>query len=320
VRDKEQISKIIGASSTQTSLFDKEKIIFIDEIDSLSGHDDRGGIQALVDLIPKSKHAMILTANDSADEKLKPLKKLVTIIELGKVNEFHIKNILKNICEQEKVSYTESDIDDITLKSSGDIRAAINDLQTHSAINNNLDTSELINRDAKESMLKILSKVFKSENIYDSMNSLERTDNSLDEIFLWIDYNLPKEYKNSKDLTKAYESLAKADVFRGRIRRQQYWRYLVYERIFMSAGITKAKSTYYPSFTKYERTTRLLKIWMANRRNALKKEIAEKIAKHTHTSKKDAINNFSYYKHILKNEKTIKELRLNQEQINFLNT
>lgn len=87
----------------------------------------------------------------------------------------------------------------------------------------------------------------------------------------------------------------------------------------MSAGVTKAKSTYYPTFTKYQRTSRLLKIWWANRRNALKKELSKKIAKHVHTSSKDVENNFSLYKRILKNEKAQKQLRLTLDQINFIN-
>ena len=319
VRNKDEITKIIGASSEQMSLFNKEKIILIDEADGVSGTKDRGGMQAIASVIPKSKHAIIITANDINDPKIKSLKKLVTVIELGKVNHEFIKSKLKDICEKEKIRFEETHVDDIALKSAGDIRAAINDLQAHAAIDNNLNISELISRDAEESMKKVLSKVFKSDNMFESLNALDRTDNSLDEIMLWIDYNLPKEYKNSNDLAKAYEMLSKADVFRGRIRRQQYWRYLVYQKALMSAGVTKAKDNYYPSFTKYERTSRLLKIWWANRKNAKKKDIAGKIARKTHTSTKDVMTNFAFYKKFLKNEKIQRELRLTSEQIDFIN-
>ena len=319
VRNKDEITKIIGASSEQMSLFNREKIILIDEADGVSGTKDRGGMQAIASVIPKSKHAIIITANDINDPKIKSLKKLVTIIELGKVNHEFIKKKLTNICEKENIQFEETHVDDIALKSAGDIRAAISDLQAHSAIEDKLNISELISRDAEESMKKVLSKVFKSDNIFESLNALDRTDNSLDEVMLWIDYNLPKEYKNSNDLANAYEMLSKADVFRGRIRRQQYWRYLVYQKALMSAGVTKAKNNYYPSFTKYERTSRLLKIWWANRKNAKKKDIAGKIARKTHTSTKDVMTNFAFYKNFLKNEKIQRELRLTPEQKDFLN-
>ena len=51
----------------------------------------------------------------------------------------------------------------------------------------------------------------------------------------------------------------------------------------------------------------------------MKKEIASKLAKHTHTSTKDIIINFAYYKKMLKNEKIQRELRLKPEHLNFIN-
>ena len=320
VRNKDQIEKIIGGASEQMSLFNREKIILIDEIDGLSGKNDRGGVQAIAAILPKAKHAVIITTNDAYDSKLKSIKKLATIIDLNKVQNNHIRNILKKICEEENIDHSEEELNELILKASGDLRAAINDLQAHSAINNKIDLGELISRDAEESLLYVLTNIFKQNNIYKSMNALDRTDESLDEVFLWVDHNLPREYKKSEDLIKAYEKLALADVFRGRIRRQQYWRYLVYQRVLISAGITLSKSTYYPGFTKYERTRRLLKIWWANRRNAHKKAIAAKLAKKVHTSTKDILNNFSLYKRILKNEAITKELRLDAEQIDFIHS
>jgi len=41
-------------------------------------------------------------------------------------------------------------------------------------------------------------------------------------------WNLPKEYTKAEDLAKAYENLSLADVYFGRIRRWQYYRFYVY--------------------------------------------------------------------------------------------
>lgn len=43
-------------------------------------------------------------------------------------------------------------------------------------------------------------------------------------IFLWIEENIPYEYKG-EELARAYDALSIADVFRGRIHRQQHWRF-----------------------------------------------------------------------------------------------
>ena len=39
----------------------------------------------------------------------------------------------------------------------------------------------------------------------------------------------------------AYDYLSKADVFRGRIRKWQYWRYLVYQSALMNLGVAFSK-------------------------------------------------------------------------------
>ena len=46
-RNKAQIEEKIGPAISQMSLFAKKKLILIDEIDGLSGHSDRGGVQAI---------------------------------------------------------------------------------------------------------------------------------------------------------------------------------------------------------------------------------------------------------------------------------
>src|SRR3989344_5102025 len=46
-RNKEQIEQIVGNASKQRSLFFSSKIILLDEIDGLSGSQDRGGISAI---------------------------------------------------------------------------------------------------------------------------------------------------------------------------------------------------------------------------------------------------------------------------------
>ena len=91
---------------------------------------------------------------------------------------------------------------------------------------------------------------------------------NLDEIILWIEENIPHEYKGIS-LARAYERLSKADIFRGRIYRQQYWRFMVYENILLSYGISASKNLEAPinsNFVRYKKPTRILKIWLHNQK------------------------------------------------------
>ncbi len=141
---------------------------------------------------------------------------------------------------------------------------------------------------------------------------------STDEIILWIEENIPAEYQG-EELAKAYEALSRTDIFKGRIYKQQYWRFLVYENIFLSYGISASKKNLKTGFTTYKRPTRILKIWLNNQRTAKKKSISQKYAKYVHVGTKRAMNEFPILKQILKSSPTIqKELKLNEEEIEYL--
>src|SRR3989344_1212728 len=123
----------------------------------------------------------------------------------------------------------------------------------------------------------------------------------LNEIRLWIDENLPLEYKD-RDLFNAYEVLSKADVFNGRIMKKQYYRFLVYVDALLSVGIALAKKEKRTGFVAYKKTDRILKLWIAKQKYSKKREIAKKIANCVHCSEKKILNEFEYYKKFLNNQ------------------
>ena len=79
----------------------------------------------------------------------------------------------------------------------------------------------------------------------------------IDEIILWVEENIPAEYQR-RELKRAYDLLSKVDIFRKRIYRQQYWRFLVYENILLSYGVSSSKKDVKPGFTSYKKPTRIL--------------------------------------------------------------
>jgi len=102
-RNKDNINEIIGGSIGQASLFNKGKIILIDEVDGLSGMKDRGGVQALVTLLSKSSFPIILTANDPWQSKLSSLRMKCKMIEFQTLSYISIFNVLRKIATLEKV-------------------------------------------------------------------------------------------------------------------------------------------------------------------------------------------------------------------------
>jgi hypothetical protein len=183
----------------------------------------------------------------------------------------------------------------------------------------------LSDREKSDTIMNALVKILKSTDPMVAKTALEHVGEDVDEAMLWIDENLPKEYTNPADLARAYGHLSRADVFKGRIRRWQYWRYLVYVYDLMTAGVAVSKDKKNSNTVQYGRTQRILKIWMANNKYAKRKAIAGKLGSATHTSTKKAITSTLPYlrelyskKHVSAEQLTT-ELGLDEEQVEWLN-
>jgi replication factor C large subunit len=319
-RNKEKIQSIVGNSSKQKSLFNKGKIILIDEIEGLSGTRDRGAIPTLSKIIDESNHTIILTTIDPYSSKFQPLRKKSKLIVFKPVIYEDILLHLKEICKKENLIFNEKTLKSIALKSAGDLRAAINDLQTLKKGNKITDISSENERDRKNNIEESLKLIFKSRTCLNVLDSLNKTDIKFDEAFLWIDENLPREY-SYRDIKEAYNMVSRADVFKGRIIRQQYWRFLVYINALLTAGIACSKKQKYSHIIKYRQTTRIFKMWRAKNKNLRKKTIAEKISSLTHCSLKKTIKEtMPYIKFIHKqNNKLLKEeLNLDEDELKYL--
>ncbi len=287
-RNKTNLEALLGPALQQQSLFLRGKIILVDEADSVSGVKDRGGNTALAKLVLESGHPIILTANDIDSPKIKPLKKISTVVELKPLEVSKITQRLRFIANAEKISVEDSELTTIARRSGGDLRAAITDFQsvvTGDSVSKQ-DVKLLSDREQKEEVIQALLRVFKTTSADVALPAFDAVDEDPQKLILWMDENIPREYKKPEDLARAFDALAEADRFFGRIRRWQYYRFYVYLYNLISAGIALAKDEKYPGAGDYKETDRLLKIWIYNRKNQKRKELAEQLAKHLHTSSK----------------------------------
>lgn len=324
LRNKEQINSIVGAASQQMSLFGCGKVILIDELDGIAGRKDYGGTAALAKLIKGSAWPIVITANNPFDNRFSSIRNKSELLQFKELDTEHVYLILMNICENEGIAYDETALKMLARRNSGDARGAINDLEIF-AIDKRLareDVDELSDRDKMDTMLNALVKVFKTTDPEIARMAFNNVEEDLNKCFLWLDENLPKEYTKPRDLARAYDKLSRADVFRGRIKRWQHWRYLVYINDLLTAGIAVSKDEKNKTFIQYKPTGRILKLWWAKQKNMKKKAIALKIAEKTHCSVKEVLKSIDYFKIMFKDEemagRLIRELDLNREEIEWL--
>ncbi|MBR9706553.1 replication factor C large subunit [Candidatus Pacearchaeota archaeon] len=315
LRNRSKLEAVLAPAIKQKSLFNKKKLILMDEADGITTS-DRGGLPELIALIEKTSFPIIITANDIWKRKFSLLRKKCKIIAVKELKDDVIFNILKEVCLKENHQKDDKTLQLIVKNSKGDMRAALNDLQTLLELGNDAFIEEFYEREKEESIFDALKTVFqdptdpKITRIYDS------TKMDLNEIALWVEENIPSEYSGSA-LAKAYISLSTADIFRGRIYRQQYWRFMVYQNFFLSAGISCATKLKYKKFRQYKRPSRILKIWLANQKNAKKKSIVAKYAKACHMSKKKAMKN-SFLLPLIINKETEDKLNLEERERDYL--
>ena len=322
VRKKSVLESFLDGVIKQRSLFMKKKLILIDELEGLSGIYDRGAMSAIASIIKESTFPVVLIGDDATDRKYKSLKKLSDTLHYKPLSTTDIYSVLKDICEKEGLDFEESALKQLSRINGGDLRSAINDLQSLERVDSE-NVALLSDRNFKSQVENSINLVFKTKDPFIARDALSQVDADISSLFLWFEENVSKEYTKPKDLKKALENLSLADVFFGRIRRWQYYRFYVYCYDLLGPGIALSKEEKYAGSTNITESRRPLKIWIYNMANAKKKSIAEKIAEKNHVSTKQAQKNIDFLKIIYKKDKEMskkisEEYDLDSQEVEWL--
>lgn len=318
-RSASGLKDFLSRATGQMSLFATKKLILLDEVDGLSGTKDRGASSVIADFMKKSSFPIVAIGVDVFDKKFSPIKKVSTTVEFSSLKSSDVFSILKASCLRTKIDVDEKDLKSIARNSNGDARAALNDLFSFVIISDSKTDDTDIRRQTEE-IGDVLVRVFKSTDPSIAFGTFDNVNEDLDKIFLWIDQNLPYEYVGSSDLSKAYDVLALADRFFGRIRRWQYYRYYAYCYLLLSVGVALSKEQKSSFPPKYKQPSRLLKYWQANMTYSKRKSIVEKIALSTKVSKRVALqSSFHYLLPALASDESLREeLDIDSDELTWI--
>ncbi len=318
LRNKKKLKEVLQPAIKQQSLLGKNKIFLIDEVDGLS-ISDFGGVSEISALIKITRFPILLTANDGWKKSLVPLRRLSTLLEVKELSYSLIKDFLRSILKKEGKNLSEDVLTSLSINSNGDLRAAINDLQTLSELNSGeIKGGDFYTRNKKGDVFNVMKRLFQDRPTKEIFALFDSLNLPLDQILLWIEKNIPKDYRG-KEIKRAFEALSRATIFERRIYKKNYWRYLIYKIGLMSFGVSVSKNGIKGGFTRYEKPTRILKIWLNNQRTLEKKSVAEKYARKVHIGKKRALAEFPSIKIIINSDLRIsKELGLDQKELDYL--
>lgn len=310
-RSHDIIKSTIGESSSSRSLFgDEYKLIILDEVDGIHGTNDRGGVKAIGEIIKSSKHPLILIANDFYSKRLTSIKPKCNVIKMAKVRSPSIKKALREIAQKEDVKVNPKALELISKKSNGDMRSAINTLQALSDKADVLepaDVENLVTKDSRSDIFNAITGVLKSKNPSHVRDAL-RVEEDPTLVMEYIAENIPREYTKKAEIKKAYENIAKADLYFGRAQSSRYYGYWKYASDFMGIGVSSSKKETYKKFSKIQTPT-IFGLMGRNRgKRNLRDSIAEKMSVKMHVSHAIAISMFPYLEIMFKNKELAWEI------------
>ncbi len=291
VRTEEAIRRALGPASQYGSLFGfKGRLIFLDEVDGITGREDRGGLAAILELIKEARMPIALAANDPWDPKLRPLREACTMIRFNKLRSTQIVPLLRRICQAEGIKADERALKIIAELSEGDVRSAINDLQAVAQGRKVLtpeDVQWLRARNRQYGAFDVLKMLFMARTAREAKEAINSSLVDYETLLQWIHENLPLQYEDPEELAKAYDALSKADVYLGRAKKTQRWELLRYFFDLMSAGVALARRGKY-HFVKYQFPKKILLMAQTKKARELREEAARLIAAKCHVSRRVA--------------------------------
>ncbi|PIO00042.1 hypothetical protein COT72_02640 [archaeon CG10_big_fil_rev_8_21_14_0_10_43_11] len=281
-RSKKSVNELLFPALTSASIFGGKKLILIDDIDCMSAQ-DRGGVTEVAKLISQSPHPVILTAQDYWNRKLTPLRKQVSHLELEPIPLLELVAYLDMICKHEGVLAAKDALVYLAKERTHDVRAALIDLDVLLQEKRPLtiERAKLINpRDEKTNLQNTLTLMMRAKSFEDAHHALFNSQESYDTVMPWIDENIAHAAKTRRETLNAHDYLSRADVFRGRILKRQYWRLLAYVTTFMAA----ASYDLHPKKIEYPRKFR--KLFQFKNQTAKARALARKLAPILHASPK----------------------------------
>jgi len=224
----------------------RRKLIILDEADNVFGREDRGGIQAIVELVQSTQQPVILIVNDyyGLTGRSSAFRRLCKTIKFQRINTSAMKSVLHSVAEREGTELSDAVLDFITERAQGDLRSALNDLQALAHGSPRLteeDTAALGYRDRESTIFNALQEIFRSGDASRARAAVRELDEAPEDLILWVDHNLPLEYRRLDDLMRGYESLARGDRFLGRTRRRQAFGLWSYASEMISSGVAMAR-------------------------------------------------------------------------------
>jgi replication factor C large subunit len=244
-RNKDALLARIIPVFQNTGLLGRKIMLFLDEVDGISGREDAGGLDTLADLMKEPTVPVIMAAN-AKSTKTRQLAKACTTLEFSPVPPRLLMLLLDHILHSEDVELGPGDRISIVNNSGGDVRSMLNSAQSRVAGYDTVSNKDNIDMNVADA----INKYFASNNIEESSTFINKADASYPD----PRYTVMTPEARRKDMVAALFSsivssqvkhqlasmldvLSKADVIVGRASMKRQWSLLKYVARVIALGL-----------------------------------------------------------------------------------
>jgi replication factor C large subunit len=129
-RTKSKLSEKLGEVIGSTSLFGERTLIFLDEVDGLAGRADYGAVDFIKDIVKRSANPVVMAANNPEADEVRKLSSVSLRVEFKPPSVSEVLVYLRKVAEEESIASGDAKLFEIAEASKGDIRYALNALQS----------------------------------------------------------------------------------------------------------------------------------------------------------------------------------------------
>lgn len=238
LRNKINLESIINPILSNSSLFGKKILLFLDEVDGISTRDDFGGTSFLGTLLKDSQIPIIMATN-SRSTKMKEIIKNSKAVTFHQLSSYASYLLIQRILYEENQSLDEKVKLDLIKQSKGDARSILNGLQivlegnmhANSKSGQELSMEECINIFFSQNDMHEIKKILLVSSIRYSTPKFgysqdERGKDLLNALYTSIVSN--HKMLSSAELAKLLHQLSEVDLFVNRIYEKRHWSLLRY--------------------------------------------------------------------------------------------
>ncbi|GMR59324.1 hypothetical protein PMAYCL1PPCAC_29519, partial [Pristionchus mayeri] len=264
-----QLEEYFGRSSAETH--DNSvvhHVLIMDEVDGMSGTDDRGGLKELVDIISDSKIPIICICNDRGLQKMQTLANHTYDVRFPKPRAEMLLSRVMTICHQEKLKMSKEEAMELIELSGHDVRQTIYNLQLKAVGG----TGKTQQKDCAINTFEAARRLLGQSATLSDRQQMFFVDYSIMPLFVQDNYPRMKGNERSKDgrcelgcLRKAADLLAWGDTVEKTIRSSGAWKMLPVQSMLSAALPTLAMDGQIHSMINFP-------LWLGKNSNAGKRQ------------------------------------------------